>query len=83
MRRRRSICPLRLAAKEAQDLINSDTKTAVAIYKEITADKTSDEDLLAWLKEPGMMEYGLDPQGTMKFAEHLYKVGVLKTLPKA
>ena len=74
---------LRLAAKEAQDLINSDTKTAVAIYKEITSDKTSDEDLLAWLKEPGMMEYGLDPQGTMKFAEHLYKAGVLKTLPKA
>jgi NitT/TauT family transport system substrate-binding protein len=38
---------------------------------------------LAWLKEPGMMEWNLQPQGTMKFAAHLFKVGTLKTMPKA
>jgi NitT/TauT family transport system substrate-binding protein len=74
---------VRDATKEAQDLIRSDTKAAVEIYKEITGDKTSIEDLLAWLKEPGMMEWNLQPQGTMKFAAHLHKVGTLKTLPKA
>ena len=74
---------VRAASKEAQDLIRSDTKTAVDIYKEVTGDKTSAEDLLAWLKEPGMMEWNLEPQGTMKFADHLYKVGTLKTKPKA
>jgi NitT/TauT family transport system substrate-binding protein len=74
---------VRDATREAQDLIRSDTKTAVEIYKEITGDKTSVEDLLAWLKEPGMMEWNLQPQGTMKFANHLHKVGTLKTLPKA
>ena len=74
---------VRAASKEAQDLIRSDTKAAVDIYKEVTGDKTSAEDLLAWLKEPGMMEWNLEPQGTMKFAEHLYKVGTLKTRPKA
>jgi NitT/TauT family transport system substrate-binding protein len=74
---------VRDATKEAQDLIRSDTKAAVEIYKEITGDKTSVEDLLAWLKEPGMMEWNLQPQGTMKFAAHLHKVGTLKTLPKA
>ncbi|MEA2940892.1 MAG: sulfonate transport system substrate-binding protein [Bradyrhizobium sp.] len=73
---------VRAASKEAQDLIRSDTKTAVDIYKEVTGDKTSAEDLLAWLKEPGMMEWNLEPQGTMKFADHLYKVGTLKTKPK-
>jgi NitT/TauT family transport system substrate-binding protein len=73
---------VRAASKEAQDLIRSDTKTAVDIYKEVTGDKTSTEDLLAWLKEPGMMEWNLQPQGTMKFADHLYKVGTLKTKPK-
>lgn len=78
----KAIQALRLAAKEARDLIVSDTKTSVEIYKEITGDKTSTEDLLAWLKEPGMMEYNLQPQGTMKFAGHLHKVGTLKTLPK-
>lgn len=74
---------VRDATKEAQDLIRSDTKTAVEIYKEITGDKTSTEDLLAWLKEPGMMEWNLEPQGTMKFATHLFKTGTLKTQPKA
>jgi NitT/TauT family transport system substrate-binding protein len=71
------------ATKEAQDLIRSDTRTAVEIYKEVTGDKTSVEDLLAWLKEPGMMEWNLQPQGTMKFAAHLFKTGTLKTMPKA
>jgi NitT/TauT family transport system substrate-binding protein len=74
---------VRDAAKEAQDLIKNDTRTAVEIYKEVTGDKTSTEDILGWLKEPGMMEYNLAPQGTMKFAAHLYKTGTLKTLPKA
>ena len=61
----------------------SDTKAAVEIYKEITGDKTSVDDLLAWLKEPGMMEWNLEPQGTMKFANHLFRTGTLKTQPKA
>jgi NitT/TauT family transport system substrate-binding protein len=74
---------VRDATKEAQDLIRSDTKAAVDIYKEVTGDKTSVEDLLAWLKEPGMMEWNLQPQGTMKFAAHLFKTGTLKTQPKA
>jgi len=74
---------VRDATREAQDLIRSDTKTAVEIYKEITGDKTSVDDLLAWLKEPGMMEWNLEPQGTMKFATHLYRTGTLKTQPKA
>ena len=74
---------VRDATKEAQDLIRSDTKAAVEIYKEVTGDKTSVEDLLAWLKEPGMMEWNLQPQGTMKFAAHLFKTGTLKTMPKA
>jgi NitT/TauT family transport system substrate-binding protein len=74
---------VRDATKEAQDLIRSDTKQAVEIYKEITGDKTSVEELLDLLKEPGMMEWNLEPQGTMKFAAHLYKTGTLKNQPKA
>jgi NitT/TauT family transport system substrate-binding protein len=74
---------VRDAAKEAQDLIVNDTRTAVEIYKEVTGDKTSTDDLLGWLKEPGMMEYSTAPQGTMKFATHLFKTGTLKTQPKA
>src|SRR6188768_4057512 len=74
---------VRDATKEAQDLIRSDTKAAVEIYKEVTGDKTSVEELLDLLKEPGMMEWNLEPQGTMKFAAHLFKTGTLKSMPKA
>jgi NitT/TauT family transport system substrate-binding protein len=74
---------VRDATKEAQDLIRSDTRAAVEIYKEVTGDKTNVEDLLAWLKEPGMMEWNLQPQGTMKFAAHLFKTGTLKSQPRA
>src|SRR5215471_5517346 len=74
---------VRDATKEAHDLIRSDTRTAVEIYKEVTGDKTSVEDLLDLLKQPGMMEWNLEPQGTMKFAAHLFKTGTLKTQPKA
>jgi NitT/TauT family transport system substrate-binding protein len=74
---------VRDAAKEAQDLIQTDTKAAVEIYKEVTGDKTETDVILGWLKEPGMMEYNIAPQGTMKFANHLFKTGTLKTQPKA
>lgn len=74
---------VRAASEEARELILKDTKAALEIYKEITGDKASLEDLQAWLKEPDMMAWNLEPQGTMKFAEHLHKAGTLKTMPKA
>ena len=52
-------------------------------YQELTGDKTSAADLLSYLAEPGMMEFNLQPQGTMRFAEHLRQIGTLRTKPKA
>ncbi len=50
----------------------------------MTGDKTSIDDLMAIMNEPGFLDdYRTDPQGTMKFATHLHKIGTLKTLPKA
>lgn len=74
---------IREATADAIAYIKKDPKGALENYKTISGDKTSIEDLLAILKEPHMMEYRMDPQGTMKFAEHLYKIGTLKTMPKA
>jgi NitT/TauT family transport system substrate-binding protein len=72
---------VRLASEEAKALIEKETKTAVAIYKEITGDKTEVADILELLTQPGMMDYNLYPQGTMVFATHLHRIGALKTLP--
>jgi len=69
------------ATLDAQNFIREHTAEAVKIYKEVTNDPTSDEDLLQYLKEPSMMEFNPQPQGLMKFAQHLYKIGTLKTEP--
>lgn len=69
------------ATLEAQAYIREHTPEAVKIYKGVTNDPTRDEDLLQYLKEPQMMEFNPEPQGLMKFAQHLYKIGTLKTAP--
>ncbi|MEO9339645.1 ABC transporter substrate-binding protein [Mesorhizobium sp. SB112] len=74
---------LRVATEEAVDFIKKDPKSALEAYKTVSGDKTSIDDLLAMLNEPHMDEWRTDPQGTMKFAEHLYKIGTLKTMPEA
>jgi NitT/TauT family transport system substrate-binding protein len=72
---------LRAAAEEAKRFIERDTAAAVEIYKEVTSDRTASADLLELLAAPGMMEWNIYPQGTMKFAAHLHRVGALRTLP--
>ncbi|WP_026871367.1 ABC transporter substrate-binding protein [Inquilinus limosus] len=74
---------VKAATLEAIDFIHKDTRAAVEIYREVTGDKTSVDDLMEMLKQPGMMDFIAAPQGTMKFAQHLYKIGTLKTEPKA
>ena len=69
------------AAEDAKNYIETNTRDAVEIYREITKDKTPTEDILEILKEPGMMDWNLYPQGTMTFAQHLHRIGTLKTLP--
>jgi NitT/TauT family transport system substrate-binding protein len=74
---------VKAATMEAQDFIKNDTRAAVEIYKEVTGDKTGTDEILEMLKQPGMMNFDPAPQGLMKQAAHMYKVGTLKTMPKA
>jgi sulfonate transport system substrate-binding protein len=77
------IAAIKAATFDAVGFIKKDTPAAVDIYKEITHDKAPAGEILEMLKQPGMMEWGAAPQGTMKFAAHLHKTGTLKTMPKA
>lgn len=72
---------LRNAADEARAFIETSTPQAVEIYREVTGDKTPSEQILEMLKQPGMMEWNVFPQGTMKFADHLVRTGGIKTKP--
>ena len=77
------IAAIKAASLEAIDYIKKDPRGAVETYREVMHDKTSTDELLDMLKQPGMMDWIAAPQGTMKFAAHMYKTGTLKTMPKA
>jgi NitT/TauT family transport system substrate-binding protein len=77
------IAAIKAATFVAIAFIRNNTPAAVEIYREITKDKMSAEEILDMLKQPGMMDWIAAPQGTMKFAAHLHKVGTLKTMPGA
>lgn len=72
------------ATKQAIAFIKKDPKGALEAYKTVTGDKTSIDDLMSIMNEPGFLDdYRTDPQGTMKFATHLHKIGTLKSMPTA
>jgi NitT/TauT family transport system substrate-binding protein len=71
------------ASKEAVAYVLANIDTSLEIYKEVTGDKTPIEDLKELMKQPGMMAYQTNPAGSMKFATHMQKAGVLKTKPAA
>jgi NitT/TauT family transport system substrate-binding protein len=75
---------VREATKKAIASIKADPKAALESYKKVSGDKTSIDDLMSILNEPGFVDdYRTGPQGTMKFATHLHKIGTLKTMPAA
>lgn len=70
------------ASREAVDYIHAHTRESVEIYRELSGDKTSTDELMEVLAQPGMLSaYTLQPLGSMVFATHMHKVGILKTLP--
>lgn len=74
---------LRAATEEAIAYIRENRREALQIYKTLTGDKAALDDLIKILDQPDMMDFRTEPQGTMRFAEHLHKTGILKTMPKA
>ncbi len=73
----------REAVTEAVALIRDNPVEAVRLYRQVSGDPMSADDLLALLKQPGMADFYAKPQGTMVFARHLHATGILKADPKA
>ncbi|MEA2696788.1 MAG: sulfonate transport system substrate-binding protein [Myxococcales bacterium] len=74
------IASLVKAMNDANELIAKDKKKAAQIYLDATKEKVSADDLVAILQNPNV-KYSTTPWGTMKFAEFMFKVGILKTKP--
>jgi NitT/TauT family transport system substrate-binding protein len=71
------------ASKQAVAYVKDHTRESVEMYKELSGDRSSVDDLMVMMKQPGMMNFGTAPAGSMKFAEHMHMVGILKSEPKA
>src|SRR5215203_212583 len=69
------------ALEEADKLIKDDPKKAAEQYLAATREKLTVDELVEMMKQPGVV-FETTPHGAMLQAEHLAKVGVLKTRPK-
>ena len=74
---------IREAAVEADAFIRADPRRAIEIYRAGSGDRTPVDELMAMREQRGMDDYGPRPEGTLLLAQHMYRTGTLKTLPKA
>ncbi len=68
------------ALSEAMQMIKSDPKRAIEIYLTQVKEKVTADELVAMLKEPGVV-FDVTPVGMTKFANFMAKTGTLKTAP--
>ncbi|WP_146140282.1 hypothetical protein [Alsobacter soli] len=68
------------ALQEADDLIKQDPRRAAELYIQATSEKMTPDELVEIMRQPGTL-FSPAPHGVMLQAEHLAKVGVLKTKP--
>jgi NitT/TauT family transport system substrate-binding protein len=68
------------ALEEATGNINRDRKAAAEIYLRMSKDKDSVDDILKMLNDPNIV-FTQTPQGIMKYADFMGKVGSIKVRP--
>ena len=74
---------LKAATREAMAMIHDDTRAAAKIYLQASGDPTSEDAFMEILRQPGMLDFVPQPQGTYRFARHLFATGMLKMEAKA
>lgn len=76
----KTIAAVMAAMNEAMKMIKDEPQKAVEVYLKNAKEKMTAEELLALLKEPGVV-FDVAPVGMQKFASFMAKVGTLKTAP--
>ena len=64
--------------RTAIDWINADKKRGAELYHRFTKSKLDRNDVIDMLTTPGEMDYAVQPERTMQFAEFLHSVGAIK-----
>jgi NitT/TauT family transport system substrate-binding protein len=71
------------ALQDANQLIKTDKKRAIEVYRVVSDDKrTSDEVLMAILNDPDV-EFTVTPKNTMAFAKFMHSIGSVKVMPES
>jgi NitT/TauT family transport system substrate-binding protein len=78
----KTIAAVYAAMGEAMDFINKDKRAAAELYLKATKEKISVDDLVAMMEMPGFA-FTLAPNGTLRYAEQMFRTGVIKTQPSS
>ncbi len=65
------------------DWINEDKKRAAGLYHSFTKSKLDLADVEKMLTTPGEMDYTVQPERTMQFAEFLHSIGSIDNMPES
>ena len=68
------------ALAEAMEFISKNKRTAAELYLKASKEKFDLEDLASMLDIPGFV-FTVAPNGTLKYADQMFKTGVIKTKP--
>jgi NitT/TauT family transport system substrate-binding protein len=74
----KTIAAILAALKEASEFIARDKRGAAELYLKATREKITVDELAAMLESPGYI-FTQAPNGTLKYAEQMFKTGVIKT----
>jgi NitT/TauT family transport system substrate-binding protein len=74
----KTIAAIMAALVEASDFIARDKRAAAELYLKATKEKISPDELTAMLESPGY-RFTQAPNGTLRYAEQMFKTGVIKT----
>ena len=78
----KTIAAIYAAMGEAMDFIARDKRAAADIYLKATKEKITLDELTAMLESPGFV-FSRAPNGTLLYAEQMFKTGVIKTKPSS
>jgi NitT/TauT family transport system substrate-binding protein len=70
------------ALTESIDMINADRRKAAEIYLQVTKEKTTVDEILTILEQPGF-NFGTTPQNLLKMAQFMHRIGSLGIEPKS
>ena len=76
----KTIAAMFAAMGEAEDFIAKNKRAAAELYLKATKEKITLDELTALIESPGFI-FSRAPNGTLKYAEQMFKTGAIKTRP--